>query len=86
MKISKKIFYFLLICIVLLPSKTKYTNTRINNVEEVDKSNLSYLVSESLENSKYSVLVEDIAIQTMSQEYYEELEFNSQENIYFGHT
>ena len=101
MKISKKIFYFLLICIVLLPSllacssannqnqensKTKYTNTRINNVEEVDKSNLSYLVSESLENSKYPVLVEDIAIQTMSQEYYEELEFNSQENIYFGHT
>ncbi|RSJ72456.1 hypothetical protein [Streptococcus cristatus] len=100
MKISKKIFHFLLICIVLLPSllacssannqnqensKTKYTNTRINNVEEVDKSNLSYLVSESLENSKYPVLVEDIAIQTMSQEYYEELEFNSQENIYFGH-
>lgn len=101
MKISKKIFHFLLICIVLLPSllacssvnnqnqensKTKDTNTRINNVEEVDKSNLSYLVSESLENSKYPVLVEDIAIQTMSQEYYEELEFNSQENIYFGHT
>ena len=101
MKISKKIFHFLLICIVSLPSllacssannqnqensKTKYTNTRINNVEEVDKSNLSYLVSESLENSKYPVLVEDIAIQTMSQEYYEELEFNSQENIYFGHT
>lgn len=101
MKISKKIFHFLLICIVLLPSllacssvnnqnqensKTKDTNTRINNVEEVDKSNLSYLVSESLENSKYPVLVEDIAIQTISQEYYEELEFNSQENIYFGHT
>lgn len=101
MKISKKMFHFLLICIVLLPSllgcssaneqkqaslKIKDKNTQINEVEEVDESNLSYLVSESLENSKYPILVEDIAIQKMSQEYYEELKFNSQENIYFGHT
>lgn len=101
MKISKKMFHFLLICIVLLPSllgcssaneqkqeslKIKDRNTQINEVEEVDESNLSYLVSESLENSKYPILVEDIAIQKMSQEYYEELRFNSQENIYFGHT
>ena len=101
MKISKKMFHFLLICIVLLPSllgcssaneqkqeslKIKDRNTQINEVEEVDESKLSYLVSESLENSKYPILVEDIAIQSMSQEYYEELRFNSQENIYFGHT
>ena len=65
---------------------SKDKNAQINKVEEVDEGNLSYLVSESLENSKYPILVEDIAIQKMSQEYYEELEFNSQENIYFGQT
>lgn len=101
MKNSKKIVHFFLICIILLPSllgcssinnknqenlKTKDNKIQINNVEEIDKGNLSYLISESLENNKYPILVEDIAIQTMSQEYYKELEFNSQENIYFGYT
>ena len=93
MKICKRIFHFFLISIVLLPSligcssvNNQNKTTRVNNIEEVDEKNLSYLISESLENSKYPILVEDIAIQKMSQEYYEELEFNSQENIFFGHT
>lgn len=49
-------------------------------------SEVSYLVQESLDSSEYPVLVEDVAIQYMSKEYYEELEFNSQENVYFGYT
>ena len=91
----KKTIYIISILILLLPTLSACSSKKLNEnnrnridleTTNVNMSEVSYLVQESLDSSEYPVLVEDVAIQYMSKEYYEELEFNSQENVYFGYT
>ena len=91
----KKTIYIISILILLLPALSACSSKKLNEnnrnridleTTKVNMSEVSYLVQESLDSSEYPVLVEDVAIQYMSKEYYEELEFNSQENVYFGYT
>ena len=91
----KKTIYIISILILLLPALSACSSKKLNEnnrnridleTTNVNMSEVSYLVQESLDSSEYPVLVEDVAIQYMSKEYYEELEFNSQENVYFGYT
>ena len=91
----KKTIYIISILILLLQTLSACSSKKLNEnnrnridleTTNVNMSEVSYLVQESLDSSEYPVLVEDVAIQYMSKEYYEELEFNSQENVYFGYT